>query len=321
MSPRDSIERGEAAPAAPARTGGGSHTAHPYWLLTFTALFWSGNAVMARALRDVIPPLAMCFWRWLVAFAIVIVLAAPALRRERKRLLEHWGALLTLGVFGVTAYNALLYSALQTTTATNGLLINAVTPVFIVAAEGLVFGSHLGLRKWGGLVAALAGIVTIVTRGEPGALADFAFDRGDLLLLIAAAAWTVYTLVVRRLPKDVDPMAVLASTVGIGLVFLAPLFWWEHVAGLRTHWGTAAWLGVAYIGVFPSVLAYLFYNRAVATVGGHRAGMFLYLIPVFGIALAIAFLGERLAWYHGVGIALIFGGIALATIERGKTAA
>ncbi len=289
---------------------------HPYWLLTFTALFWSGNAVVARALRDVIPPMAMSLWRWLLALAILLLLAWPALIRERARLTAHWRVLLALGVFGVAAYNALLYSALQTTTATNGLLINAVTPVLIIVAECVLFGVRLSLRRWAGVAAALAGIVAVVTRGDPAALATLALNRGDLLLLMAAVTWTVYTLALRRLPAGLDPLAMLATTVGVGVVFLLPVFAWEYAAGARTQWGTAAWLGVAYIGVFPSVLAYLFYNRGVQAVGGHRASMFLYLIPVFGIVLAIVFLGERLAWFHALGTALIFGGIALATINR-----
>ena len=293
---------------------------HPYWLLAFTALFWAGNAVVARALHDVIPPVAMSLWRWLLALAILLVLAWPALVRERARLRQHWRVLLALGVFGVTAYNTLLYSALQTTTATNGLLINAVTPVFIIVAECVLFGVRLSPRRWAGVAAALAGIVAIVTRGEVAALATLALNRGDLLLLIGAATWTAYTLFLRRLPAGLDPLAMLATTVGVGVVCLAPLFMWEQATGARTQWGTAAWLGVAYIGVFPSVLAYLFYNRAVQVVGGHRAGMFLYLIPVFGIGLAIAFLGERLAWFHVLGMALIFGGIALVTINRAQAA-
>jgi len=288
---------------------------HSYWLLTFTALFWSGNAVVARALRDVLPPMAMSLWRWLLALVIVLVLAGPALFREQKRLRAHWRLLLALGVFGVTAYNALLYSALQTTTATNGLLINAVTPVLIIIAECALFGVRLSLRRWAGVAAALAGIVAIVTRGDLAVLATLSLNRGDLLLLMAAATWTVYTLLLRRLPAALDPLAMLATTVGIGVVFLAPLYAWEYAGGARTQWGLAAWLGIAYIGVFPSVLAYLFYNRAVQAVGGHRASMFLYLIPVFGIALAIVFLGERLAWFHALGMALVFGGIALATID------
>lgn len=301
-------------------TGRAAAAVHPYWLLTFTALFWSGNAVVARALRDVIPPMAMSLWRWLLALAIVLLLAWPALVRERAGLLAHWRVLLALGFFGVTAYNALLYSALQTTTATNGLLINAVTPVLIIVAECVLFGVRLSLRRWAGVAAALAGIVTIVTRGDLAALATLALNRGDLLLLIAAVTWTVYTLFLRRLPPGLDPLAMLATTVGVGVLFVVPLFAWEYATGARTHWGPAAWLGIAYIGVFPSVLAYLFYNRGVQVVGGHRASMFLYLIPVFGVALAIGFLGERLAWFHALGMALIFGGIALATVDRLRAA-
>ncbi|MGH8619381.1 MAG: DMT family transporter [Burkholderiales bacterium] len=298
----------------------GRPAVHPYWLLTFTALFWAGNAVAARALSDVIPPMALSLWRWLLALAILLVPAWPALLRERARLCAHWRVLFALGVFGVMAYNALLYTALHTTTATNGLLINAVTPVFIIVAECVLFGVRLSPRRWAGVAAALAGIVAIVTRGDVAALAAFALNRGDLLLLIAAAAWTAYTLFLRRLPAGLDPLAMLATTVGVGVVCLVPFFAWEYAAGARTQWGTAAWLGVAYIGVFPSVIAYLFYNRAVRAVGGQRAGMFLYLIPVFGIALAIVFLGERLAWFHALGMALIFGGIALATIDRPRAA-
>ena len=306
--------------APPDSTDAAPRAAYAYTLLTFTALFWAGNAVIGRALHTLIPPVALGFLRWAIALVIVLWLSRRAWRATWRGLRGHWRLVFALGASGVAAYNTLLYSALQTTTATNGLLINAVTPVFIVIAEGILFGVRLSLRQWAGLAAALAGIVVIVTRGSVTALATQAPLPGDLLLLLAAAAWTIYTLLLRRLPRDLDSIALLAATIGAGMLLLLPFYLWEHATGARPQWTAAALGGLAYIGVFPSVLAYLFYNKAVAAVGGHRAAMFLYLIPVFGLGLAIVFLHERLALFHAIGVAAIITGIVMATRQPARRA-
>jgi drug/metabolite transporter (DMT)-like permease len=219
-------------------------------------------------------------------------------------------------VLGVPTYNTINYWALHTTTATNSALINSACTVMIIAVNYLMFGVRASRKQWIGLAVSLAGVLVIVSRGDPGALLALELVRGDMLLLVAAVSWAVYTACLRWRPRELDEITFAGASILIGVVALAPLYCWEAARTPPVVFTPGVILAVAYIGIFPSVLAVLFWNKAVAEVGANRAGQFMNLVPVFGIALAVAFLGEALEVFHLAGAAIIFTGIYLATSRR-----
>jgi len=285
----------------------------PYLMLTLTMLFWASNAVMARALHEMLPPVAMAFWRWLLAAVLLLPFVLRPMYRQRALLRANLARLALLAALGVSSYNTLLYAALQTTTATNGVLINSVTPLLIALSGWLVFRVKLDRRQQMGIVLSLFGMTAIVGRGDLGVLAHLDFNRGDFLLIAGAFSWSLYTIFLRWRPAGIGTAAFLGATVTIGAALLLPLYLIEAATGRSAVWNAASVGGIVYCAVFPSVLGYLFWNRGVQQVGPNRAALFLYLIPVFGVALAVTFLGERLHLYHLAGAALIFSGIYLAT--------
>jgi len=220
---------------------------------------------------------------------------------------------LFLAVLGVPTYNTINYWALHTTTATNSALINSACTVMIIAVNYLMFGVRGTARQWAGLVVSLAGVVVIVSRGDPDALLGLQLVRGDMLLLVAALSWANYTACLRWRPRELDQLTFAGASILIGVVVLVPLYWWEasRVAPVAFTPGVIA--ALLYTGIFPSVLAVLFWNKAVAEVGANRAGQFMNLVPVFGITLAVIFLGEALEPFHLAGAAITFTGIYLAT--------
>lgn len=285
----------------------------PYLLLTLSALFWAGNAVVGRALHEAVPPLTLTFWRWSIALVILLPWIARPLARQWRAAAASWKPVLLLSVLGVASYNTLLYSALQTTTATNGLLVNSACTAMIIAVNYVMFGVRSTARQWLGLALSIAGTLAIVSRGELSALAALDLVRGDVLLLVGALYWAVYTVCLRWRPPGLDGTTFLGVNILIAVVLLAPLSLLESLDARPVAFTPAVVAGIAYTGVFPSVLAYLCWNRAVSEVGGNRAGHFLNLVPVFGIVLAVTLLRETLQLFHLVGAALIFGGIYLAT--------
>ncbi len=291
----------------------GWRKAPPYLLLTLTALFWSGNAVLARGLHELLPPVAMAFWRWSLAALLLLPFVLRPMYRQRALLRANWARLMLLGALGVASYNTFLYAALQTTTATNGVLINSVTPLLIALLGWVLFRVALGRRQQIGIVLSFAGMIVIVSRGDAAVLAELDVNRGDFLLIGAALTWSLYTVLLRWRPAGIGAAAFLGSTVLSGAVLLLPLYLFETAGGRSAIWNGASVAGMIYFAVFPSVLAYSFWNRGVQQVGANRAAFFLYLIPVFGVALAVTFLGERLQMFHLAGASLIFSGIYLAT--------
>jgi len=292
----------------------------PYLLLTLSALFWAGNAVMARALHHLLPPATMAFWRWVLALLLLFPFVMRPMYEQRALLRANWARLALLGVLGVGCYNTFLYAALQTTTATNGVLISSMTPLLILLIGRALFGVRMTRRQQVGIVLSLAGVVGIVSRGDISALAQLDFNHGDLLLIGGALTWALYTVLLRWRPAGIDTLAFLGATVVGGIVLLMlPLYLVELASGRVAVWNAATGAGMVYFAVFPSILAYLFWNRGVEQVGANRAGLFLYLIPVFGIVLAITLLGERLHLFHLVGAALIFAGIYISTTGASGT--
>lgn len=289
---------------------------HPYVLLTLTTLFWSGNMVLGRALRGDVPPLALAFWRWTIALLLALPLALPHLRAQWPQLRRGWLPVLLLGALGVGGYNTLAYIALQTTAATNALLLNSFIPVATLALSWGVLGKRLQGVETLGVLVSLAGVGCIVLRGDAATLTALAFNGGDLWMLAAVLVWALYTIGLQWRPAGVDPMLLFAAFAAVGIAALAPAYAWEIASGRAIRWSWQAGAGLAYVGVFPSFLGYLFYNRSVAAVGPGRASLFIHLMPVFGTLLSALLLGEIPAWYHYAGIALIFAGIGLTTAVR-----
>ena len=291
---------------------------HPYILLTLTTLFWSGNMVVGRAIRDDVPPLSLAFWRWAIALALTLPLALPHLRTQWPQLKRSWRAVVLLGLLGVGGYNTLAYVALQTTDATNAVLLNSFIPIATIALSWAFLKKHLHGAEWLGVLISLAGVTAIVTRGEVAALAGLTLNVGDLWMLLAVLVWALYTIGLQWRPTGVHPMLMLAAFITVGLIALAPAYAWEIAQGRSIHATPGALAGLVYTGTLPSFVGYIFYNRAVGEVGASKASLLIHLMPVFGTLLSAVFLGEVPQTYHFVGIALIFTGIYLTTSGRSR---
>ena len=287
-----------------------------YTLLVLTALFWAGNWVLARGIQGYMSPIAMAFWRWLAAFVILLPFVIRPIIREWAVVRRSWKILALLGTIGVGVFNTLTYTGLKYTTATNGVLLNSVIPILVIAINVAFFRESLNRRQMAGVVTSLAGVVMIVAHGEVETLKHLRLNPGDLWVLTAMLGWAIYTVLLRWRPRELSSSAFTGSLIAIGVTVLLPVFAWDYDAGNRTQWGPVTYGAILYFAIFPSVLAYYFWNTAVARVGGERASTFLHLMPLFGAVLASVFLGESLLWYHYAGALLIFMGIFVASRAR-----
>ncbi|MDG4552006.1 MAG: DMT family transporter [Candidatus Contendobacter sp.] len=286
----------------------------PYLLLVLTTLFWSGNFVLGRAVHTVFTPFTLSFWRWAVALAILLPFVWASLREQGPLIRRHGPILLLLSILGVVNFNTFVYIGLQSTTATNAVIMLSVTPVLIVALSFLLLRQTVTAWQALGILVSLVGVLVIVSRGDPGALLARQVNSGDLWILAAVTSWALYSVCLRWRPTELKPLDFQAATMLIGVLILGPLYSWD-LAHDRTVAINAATVGsILYLALFPSILAYIFWNRAVAELGANRTGQFLHLMPAFGAVLSMLFLGERLYGFHAAGIALIALGIWLATV-------
>lgn len=288
------------------------------WLLaTLPPLFWAGNFVVGRVMRDTAPPVQLSLWRWVVAALVLLPFALPDLRHDRARIGRNLPFLALLALVGVTAFNCFVYAALHHTTVVNGALINALLPVATFLLAYLVLGDRLSPRQLVGIAVSLAGAVVVVTRGRPGDLLGFVPNRGDVLVFAGMSCWALYTTLVKWRPLALRPLSLLAATFALGALFHLPAAIVEFAmqGGVPVTGGTLA--AILYLALFPSIAAYIIWNRAIAALGPGRLGMFMHLMPIYGAVLAFVFLGEELGPYHAVAFVLVVAGIGLVTAPPG----
>jgi drug/metabolite transporter (DMT)-like permease len=287
--------------------------ASAFAFLALANLFWAGNWVLGRALRDAFDPISLNFWRWVIALVVLAPFALPGLAAKREVIRRHAGILALLAFLSVSVFQSLVYLGLKSTTAVNAVLINCSAPLFILLCAWAIEGERATLRQIAGILISVTGILVILSRGEPAALLQFEFHSGDAWILLAIAIWGVYSVLLKRRPPELGGVHFLFVLSAAGVLFLAPAFALQVLQEPPRMPTAVEALAVLYVGLAASVGAFLFWNRGVAVVGANAAGFTLYLLPTFGTLLAIAFLGETFGAFHAVGIATIVAGVILAT--------
>lgn len=282
-----------------------------YLLLTMTALFWAGNSIVGRAARDLVPPAALSFWRWTIALALLLPLAWPHLKRDWPALRANWLIVLVLGVLAIGSFNILLYTGLQSTTALNSMLIQSALPALVLIVGALVMGDGTSGRQIAGVLISLAGVLAIIARGDPQMLIALRLNVGDAIIGGAVLLWALYSVLLRRRPA-VHPLSFLAASIMAGLVVIVPVYAAELGSGRMIIPSAGSALAIAYVSIFPSFLAYLFFNRGVELIGSAATGQYMNVMPLMGAGLAVLFLGEALHPFHIIGLALIVAGILVA---------
>jgi len=284
-----------------------------YILLTLTPFFWACNWIIGRGLAAEIPPMAMTFFRWLFAILILAPIAWPHVRRDWPILRRNWKMMLALGAIGVGIHNALAYLGLNYTTATNGVILNSFIPVMIITFSWVFLRERLTALQVLGVGISLSGVLAIITQGSLQALLHFRLNIGDFFIILSMAMWSAYTIGLRWRPAGLNVMSFLLVVALIGNACVLPFWLAEMALGHHVVWSWVNFGALVSVALFSSVLAYLFWNRGVEVLGASVAGLFVHLMPVFGIVLAWVFLNEQLMPFHVAGIALILLGIWLTS--------
>ncbi|UCH47355.1 MAG: DMT family transporter [Betaproteobacteria bacterium] len=285
----------------------------PYLLISLAVLSWAGNWVLGRGMRNEIGPVAMGFWRWTLALALILPFCWSELRTKWPVVRRHWWQLTLLGILGAVVFNTMVYVGLQYTETTNSALFNSIVPIYIVVLSWLFLGERISLRQGIGITLSVLGVLIIVTRGNPLSLLEASFNVGEIWIVVAMLLWAIYTILLRWRPRELSAIAFLGAMLLLSLPTLLPFYGWE-LYQRGTFQLSASTVGtLVYYATVPSAIAYLMWNRGVAQVGPTRAGHMSHLLPVFTVILAVVFLDERLYPFHYLGAACVFLGIGLTT--------
>jgi len=288
------------------------------WLvLIATLLLWSGNWIVARAVRDEISPGLATVGRLVVVLAILLPFAWRALRQKLPQLAPRdWLVLGALGLTGGGPHLGLQWLGLHYTTAASGILYLSTTPIFILLMTLALGGERIVARQWIGVAISFAGVLIIATHGD---LARLSFNVGDLMALASMVMWAGYTVLLRVRRDPLEVIELLCMVCAFGVLFMTPWLLFEAAAGATLALSRTGALAVLYSAIGSLLLAYAGWSYVVARLGPARAGVTLHLMPAFGVVLSAFFLNEYPRWFHFAGIALILAGVALSAFKRRLT--
>lgn len=292
---------------------------NPYtaFLLTLAPLLWAGNAIVGRMVHEMVPPLTLNFLRWIIALLILLPLAGPVFRRD-SGLWPHWKRYSLLGLLGVGMYNALQYLALQTSTPINVTLVAAGMPVWMMLTGWMFFGAAVTRQQIFGAILSIAGVVLVLVRGELNHLLELRLVAGDMFMILATIAWSLYSWLLTRSSEPASLRANWASfllaQVGFGAAWSGLFAAGEWAMAERhIYWSWTLIAALAYVAIGPAVIAFRCWGAGVQRAGPSVAAFFSNLTPLFAALLSSAFLGEAPRLYHAAAFLLIVGGIVVSS--------
>jgi drug/metabolite transporter (DMT)-like permease len=292
-------------------------TPYTIFLLTLAPLLWAGNAIVGRLVHEMVPPITLNFLRWAIAFLILLPLAGPVFRRG-SGLWPNWRRFALLGLLGIGMYNALQYLALKSSTPINVTLVAAGMPVWMMLTGWMFFGAKVSRQQMMGAALSIAGVLLVLARGEFQHLLELHLVAGDIFMILATIAWSIYSWMLTR---PIEPAAIrsqwasfLLAQVGFGVIW-SGLFaageWAITDAHIQWSWTLAA--ALAYVAIGPAVIAFRCWGAGVQRAGPSVAAFFSNLTPLFAAIMSSAFLGEAPHLYHGAAFLLIVGGIVVSS--------
>lgn len=283
-----------------------------YIFLVLSVLFWSGNFITGRYISSSIEPMQLSFYRWF----FVLILLLPYILINYKNLIRGFKKdsllLIVFGAFGIAGFNTFLYYGLQTTTATNALLINSSTPIFIILISSIIFRMLITKVQFFGVIVSTIGVLYLILKGDINHILEQKFTPGDLWIVAAAVDWALYSVLLKFKPKELSSFEFLTITTVIGVIILYVAFISQgFTLEFSFLQNNDILYSLIYIVIFPSILSFYFWNTATIEIGANKAGQSAHLMPIFGAFLAYIFLDEVLQFYHMVGMILIALGIYL----------
>jgi drug/metabolite transporter (DMT)-like permease len=288
-------------------------------LAILATLIWSGNYIVARGFHREISPVSLAFFRWLTATIVLFPFAYRYLRQQRILLKASWKYLLIAALFGVSLFNTFIYVGAHTTSAMNLAIIGTTAaPVFVLLIAHFFTREKATPFQIAGTVVCIAGILLLISRGELARLRTFAFLPGDLWVLLAALSFAIYTVLVRKKPKEMAPLSFLFATFFLGTLLLLPAFVVESANGLTFQWNASLLAVFLYLGIGASVVSFLCWNTAIQKIGASRTALFGNLIPVFSTIEAVLFLNEKSNLVIVLSLVVIFCGLFLANVGQLK---
>jgi drug/metabolite transporter (DMT)-like permease len=286
-------------------------------LLTIPPMLWAGNAIVGRMVAHDVPPILLNFLRWAIALVLLLPLAGPVFR-PGSGLWANWRRFTVLGLLGIGLYNALQYLALQSSTPINVTLVASGMPVWMMLTGWLFFGASVARRQVAGAVLSIAGVLLVLARGEWSHLMELRLVAGDIFMILATIAWSLYSWLLTRTtgPADIRShwASFLLAQVAFGVIWSGIFAAGEAaLSSALIHWSWPLIAALLYVAIGPAIIAFRCWGAGVQQAGPAVASFFVNLTPLFTALLSSIILGEPPRTYHAIAFVLIVGGIIISS--------
>lgn len=286
----------------------------PYLYLMLVPFLWSTNFVLGKIVVNTIPPLTMSTARFTIGVLILSGIMAKSKSPEQGSWQKAFIPLLIMGISGVFGFNSLLYAGLRYTSSTNSSIINSLYPVLAALLAAFFLKERFNARQLIGLFFSIAGVLLVTSRGAWSGLSGIVFNQGDLLVILASLSWAIYSLASKLAMKHLSALQASTYSIYLGLLFLYPASIYELSMGAHVTLSWSAFLALIYLGIVPTAITYILWNKGIQAVGPTKAGYFYNLLPIYTAILAAVFLDESISWYHLAGGLLVLAGVYLGSV-------
>ena len=284
-----------------------------YLILILTTIFWSGNFIVGKAASVFqIPPFSLNFYRWLFAGLILLPFTYKEIINKKKYILDNLGFFIILGITSITIFNSIVYYSLYYTQVISGILMISTIPVWIIFISSILNIEKTNIFQIVGVVLSLIGVIFIITKADLNLIKNLNFNKGDLSMVVAMFSWAIYSALLKSKKYEISQFSLLEVVIICGLVFLIPIYFIEMNLGHLIVLSKPFYLILAYVVIFPGLVAFFFWIKGISIIGANRAGIFLHLMPIMGAIMAMLIFDEKFMFYHILGAVFIITGITLS---------
>jgi drug/metabolite transporter (DMT)-like permease len=272
--------------------------------------------VAGRALADQVPPFSAAFLRFVLAAVPLSLMMVRIHGRFPKITIRMLGAMLLLGLTGVFCYNLFFFKGLHFIPAGRASIIIANNPIVIALASAFFFKEKLTAVKIMGILMSVSGAIFAISKGDFQLIRSQGIGIGDGYILLAVLSWVTYSLIGKRVMRDYSAIQAVACSSLFGAVLLFPAALYEGLASDFLTYTLSDWFNLAYLGIFGTVLGFVWYYEGINKLGPSRASIFINFVPISAIIMAFFVLGEPITASLLIGAALVTAGVYLVSVHK-----
>ncbi|GIN20152.1 MAG TPA: EamA/RhaT family transporter [Bacillus bacterium] len=289
-----------------------------YLLLLLVPLFWGGAFGAAKHIITEVPPITTAAFRFGLAGLILYAAARFSSEWDIQKIKVHWLSLLLMALTGIFGYNLFFFMGLEYTSAVNGSLIVATTPVFVTLGAVLFLGETWSPRLGTGLILSLTGVFLVIIKGSLQTIKTLTFNEGDVLFIAALICWIAHGLIGKVVLQKVSPFLTTTVTTIVGSVCLALLSFFERGWGNILRMSNQAWLEMAFMVFFASIVGFILWNKGIQKIGASKASMYMNLVPINAAWIAFFLYDAPISWLQIAGMFMVIIGVYVSTTGHHK---